>query len=105
VAELNPIASATVTQAHGLAGVPQFFRCQLECLTAEHGYSIGDKVEYPLHDQAAAGSSTWNVYADATNVVILGSTSAANILHKSTRANNNITLVRWKLVVTPYYAS
>lgn len=102
----NPYAaSATVTQAHGLSGRPQMLDVYLECITADAGYSIGDKVTFPA-GVISSGACPFVTYADATNVY-LNTTSGVTpaIPHKSTHTNTAITVASWKLCAKPYYIS
>lgn len=101
----NPMASGTVTQAHGLPGKPQLFSVVAECLTAENGYSIGDTVQFGTHEHTGGSATAFQVYADATNVVLLNAGTQPNTANKSTRVNVNLTLANWKLTITPYYRS
>lgn len=98
----NPMATNTrTTQAHGLSATPHMVIGYMECLTAELGYSIGDRVSYQNAEQASARGVT--IEYDATNVVIIiNDTTAAGLNRKDTSASANITAGNWKFVVTPY---
>lgn len=97
----NPAALSTkTTQAHGLGVTPTLVYTYMECLTAEQGYSIGDRIFNALDD---AGNSNWEAEYDATNVSIM--TNATNIIvtNKTTPAGPvAITLADWKIVAVPY---
>lgn len=93
----NPYVQGTVTtQAHGLGVTPTLIDWSLECLTAEGGYSVGDKIRNNLY----TGMAT--VLADATNVVLITQSSVVNVVNKSTFATFSITAANWKLTLTPY---
>lgn len=103
---LNPLAASTTTQAHGLGAQPMLLDIQMECVTIDAGYAVGDKVKVGPHERAAAGSTAWSIYADTTNVVLLyNGTTQPNVLNKSTRVNVNIVIASWKLTITPYLVS
>ena len=98
----SPLANATVTQAHGLAAEPNMpMEMIMECLTIDAGWAVGDKIRVGPTRQNNSSVSGWAVYADATNVVLLNLGNAINFPNKSTRANSNVTLARWKLTITP----
>lgn len=93
----NPIVSGSLTtQAHGLGGTPNFFRFQMECLTSDLGYSVGDILQ--------SGGFFVNVvvFSDATNTNLLINTSTFFIPTKDTYIITAITTSRWKMTVTPY---
>lgn len=100
----NPYAaSATVTQAHGLSGRPQIHDVYLECITADAGYAVGDKVLMPT-GSIGGGATSFIVYSDATNVylnTVAGSTPT--VPHKTTHTNTAINVANWKLIVKPFY--
>jgi hypothetical protein len=100
--ETTNLATAATTQAHGLGAKPSFLVTEIECLTAQHNWSIGDRVRISPDKQAPGGGTSWNIYDNATNVVALCNGTQTNIADKTTRANANITMTSWKLVVTPY---
>lgn len=98
----NPTAANTrTTQAHGLGTTPTMVIGYLECLTAELGYSIGDRVAYSNNEPASARGIS--IEYDATNVVIIiNDTTVAGVNRKDTSAAANITAANWKFVATPY---
>lgn len=99
----NPVATATVTtQAHGLGAIPSFVVAYLECLTAEQGYSVGDRVFMQYKDNGA-GNFGYMVEWDATNVRIVQANGVPQVLNRTTPAGAvSITAANWKIVVTPY---
>lgn len=105
-AVLNPYAlNSTVTQAHGLSSKPTEVIWYLECLTAELGYSIGDRVIAGYWSDAnAAGTGQFSIAVDATNTVITTNNGGTTplLINKSTRALTALTAADWKLVATPY---
>lgn len=101
---LNPYAtSTTTTQAHGLGARPKFFDIELECLSADLNYTAGDIVKYAVSAEANPGNNNaYALLADATNLTLLTSTNALNLLNKTTYANGTIAVSNWKLTITPY---
>lgn len=99
----NPVTLSTATtQAHGLGAVPHMVVAYLECLTAELGYSIGDRVHIQYKDNGA-GNFGYMVEWDATNVRILQGSSAPQVLNRSTPGGaSGVTLAKWKIVAVPY---
>lgn len=100
----NPFAvNTTTTQAHGLSATPSFMVQEFECLTAEHGYSIGDIVELNV---VGPGEGTYSghgaVEKNSTNLVLRTTNATYGIPHKTTRAINGVTPANWKLTITPY---
>lgn len=95
---INPFAlSTTSVQAHGLGVEPLLVKAYLECLTAELGYSVGDRV---LLESFTA--TTPSVTVDATNVTAISQGFTPQIIRKDTHVNANTTAANWKLVITPY---
>ncbi len=96
----NPFAASTkTTQAHGLGATPDFVITYAECLTAELGYSIGDRIT--LIDSAAANG--WEVTYDSVNVNILTNSAGLSLINKTTPAGSvAATAANWKIVAVPY---
>ena len=96
----NPSAVNThASQAHGLGQIPDHLVAYLECLTAELGYSVGDRVYTPTFS-AAQGYG-----ADATDVFMSISNNTAQIFNKSSTTISSITAANWKRVIVPYKLS
>jgi hypothetical protein len=90
--------------AHGLSAEPEpdTFRAWIVCKTAEHNYSIGDRV--PVAVGATDGATTlgMSMIADSTNINIRFS-AYANVfvvLDFATGGIAGITPANWKLVVS-----
>lgn len=95
---LNPLSiSTSASHAHGLGATPAQVVWYLECLTAEHGYGVGERIDLP-----SAMSST--VSYDGTNVYYT-TQSVCQITDKTSHSNVNITAANWKAVVVPYKLS
>lgn len=97
-------SAGLLTLAHGLGAVPKQFEFWLICLTAEAGYSVGDRVvaNRSISD-SATDSHIWQVYADITNIYVRfganASPSLIGILHKTTGVGTAIANANWALVV------
>jgi hypothetical protein len=93
-------ASVKTTAAHNLGGIPAFTVAYAECMIAEQGYSVGDRVA----QNRGAEVNGFDVVYDATSVVILTSNNVAlTILNKTTPgARAGATAANWRLVVVPY---
>lgn len=91
----NPYAlSATVTQAHGLGVEPWGYKYIFECLSAELGFSVGDKV--------VLSPGAVETLSDATNTVLIVSSSVIWLTNKTTYVAAAVDPAKWKLTVTPY---
>lgn len=100
----NPVAFGSNTiQAHGLGVEPSLYKIILECLTAEAGYSIGDRVVFGSVPVSCSGSHCQiSIVSDATNTQLIIAATAIQVLHKSTWGATTITAANWKMMVTPY---
>jgi len=97
-------AAGGLTLAHGLATAPKLIQPHLVNLTAEGGYSIGDKVVInPGHnDPGGSGGRGLAIFFDATNIGIRFNSTATNsigINHKTTGGNHQIVNTNWNLVI------
>ena len=100
---MNPhAANSTQTQAHGLGAAPTKIECYIECLAAEGGYCIGDRIPFGA-TWGDGGVNRFAVTYDATNVSIITRSTAATltVINKSTRADFTATSANWKVVVVP----
>lgn len=96
-------AAGSLTLAHGLDGTPMRVDCWLQCVTAEEGYSIGDKLIVPpsLNTNTSSSSRGLSVVPDGTNLNIRYGAAAETFvaLHKTTGATVALTNSRWNLFV------
>ena len=101
---LNPYAiNTTQSHAHGLSAAPSLILAVLKCLTAEHGYAIGEQ----MHVEAImigenATTMGFIVSADATNTYIVTGANPPLIVDKTTHNTIGLTPADWELIVTPY---
>lgn len=100
----NPYALSTSTaQAHGLGAMPFIVVAYVECLTAELGYSIGDRVIIDGSILTGTTPGAVVVAMDATNLTISISNVQIALPNKGTGgALTSITVANWKVVATPY---
>lgn len=92
-------SGGSLTLAHSLGAAPALIQIRLKCLTAEHGYSIGDEV-IALAGDANAGRFP-SLVPDATNINVRygSSANAFNIANKTTGASAAITNASWAMIV------
>lgn len=95
---MNPAALNTfVSGAHNLSVTPKI-ESYMECLTAELGYSIGDRVYLGSQDTNVV---QLNFTVNATTAYIsVGNT--LNLLKRDGSGQAAITLANWKIVLIPY---
>lgn len=88
-----------LTLAHGLTGRPVLIFAELECTTAEFGYSIGDRLAIISFDDS--GDRGVAIVPDATNIVLRYAAVATVFEHinKGTGAGELLTNANWDLVV------
>ena len=104
---MNPFANnSTVNQSHGLGSAPSFVQGVLECLTADIGYLIGERIMLgAISAESSADTSPLVILTDVTNTTLITrSAGSLQVLNASTRATTNITAASWKLTLTPYLA-
>ena len=97
---MNPIAVSTLSWAsHGLATTPTYVKVELECLTADVGWAVGDTLSYPPYlDDSGRGL---NVNWTATSVSVVAG-GALLVVNRSTFGVGVTTSANWKLSITPY---
>jgi hypothetical protein len=97
-AEQTITSSGSLTLAHGLGAMPQFFTFILKCKVAEFNYSVGDELLIPPGNDANTGIS---VVSDSTNINIRyglnGTVFSAN--NKTGGAGVSLTNTSWRLIV------
>lgn len=89
--------SGTYTIPHGLGARPTLTFTELECTTADSGYSIGDRLMLggfmDLNTTAISGPA---VVADATNLVCRWGSSMPYVPNKGTGASALLTAASWR---------
>ena len=101
---LDPYAGDTTLGPlpHGLGGMPTGVQAFLECKVAQHVWSVGDRLPFPLGGTpTASGSNHMSMIGlDATNYeLVTYETSSPYILNRTSRTQAIITPASWKLVV------
>lgn len=98
----NPMVGLTVTTtAHALSGTPDFIQGYLECLSADLGYAVGDRIHIGWSSSGVSGVQfEW----DATNCTILIVTGSSYTPLTKTDASlgSAITYSKWKAVIQPF---
>ncbi|WP_417766717.1 hypothetical protein [Stappia sp.] len=87
---LHPItAIGKITMAHGLGEAPKIIQTMLQCVTAEHGFAVGEVIY--LSGPTADGGSAYqgaSIRADATNIhVTFPNTANAYFVTRSDNGN------------------
>ena len=97
-------AGGLLTLAHGLGSVPKNVYFELECVTADQGWSIGDVVMGQLNNATTADNRHSALYYDATNIYFRFSstTNAFVYCNKGTGAAAIFTNARWQLRVRAF---
>lgn len=96
-------SGGTLTLAHGLGAIPTLISVWIVCITAELGYSIGDRLFVnPSQSQVGGGTTGLSIVPDATNLNIKIGTTGIGIVDKSTGGNVAITYAKWGLVIAAW---
>lgn len=74
--QITPSAGGGASIAHGLGGAPDFVDFVLECVTAEHGWAVGDRIR-PIQPNPTSSAQGAVVVADATNITYRFGNNAA----------------------------
>ena len=95
-ARMSPVVfNNSVTALHGLGRTPDYFDAFLECTTAEHGYSVGDRIQLTgVRNSIWANSTTVGVSTEDNNIQL--------IIPRAGGDDVTINNARWDIVVTPY---
>jgi hypothetical protein len=92
--------------AHSLGGMPDFAVAVAECLTAEHGYSIGDVILLETkHHNASFGAYSYGLqlFWTATTIGgVFGAQVGASAAHKTTGAYVALTAGSWRIYINAY---
>jgi hypothetical protein len=93
-------AGGALTLAHGLSSQPVKVWFDLQNVTAELGYTAGQKLPTVNILGKNAGSAALAIVPDATNLNVRfnNNTPVFNIVNLATGANANITNANWKTV-------
>ena len=99
---LNPVATSSNTSSlHGMGNYPDFVHAYLECLVAEAGYAVGDRVEILGNDTGSGQRQEVTLAYNATTLYCNTDNLGIRITNSS-NASTAITASSWKLVAVPY---
>lgn len=100
------ISSGSIRQFNHLLGVePKIITFIIECISAEHGYSIGDRIYSPPFNSTDTSTNRFtSVYIDSTSIFVRydGSTNVFVAGNKSSGATAILTNSSWELYVSAY---
>ena len=93
-----------LTLSHGMGLEPKITQYVLQCTTAEHGFSIGDRINVSSYTSGADTPRPMKVRVTTTQIRIrfVNETSGFQIGHKSTGASQPINNSRWQLYVRAF---
>ncbi len=95
-------SGGTLTLVHNLGIEPTFIQVILKCITAEAGYSVGDKLFInPNITKSGTSNQGIVVVPDATNLNIRFGALATYVfagLTKNTGTSVNLTNTKWKVI-------
>jgi hypothetical protein len=89
---------------HGLGREPRLFDFYLVCVTAEDGYSIGDKKDANINS-STSGSSVFNSYSFTSTQIFFRFSNSTDCFvsgNKASGAVGGLTNSNWELVVRAY---
>jgi len=94
-------SSGLLTLSHGMGLEPKITQYILQCTTAEHGFSIGDRINVSSYTSGNSAPRPMNVVVTTTQIQIRFSNEnqAFQIGVKSTGDSQSITNDRWELYV------
>ena len=88
--------NTTVNVAHGLGREPDWISAYLECLTAEHGYAVGDRISAYNYNRSISGADDTNVWVSTQQ------TTLPYIVNKNGGNDLEITGANWSFFAVPY---
>ena len=95
------VTAGAVVWAHGLGGVPRLLEFELVNVTAQHGYTTGQRITIHPGSLDLANSYGLSVMRDATNVTLRfgasGSGGNMHYLHATSGAQVTLTGANWTL--------
>lgn len=101
----NPLAADSLTtQAHGLGTTPTFVNAYIECISADIGYAVGDRVYLGSVRQESVTDGGIHVISDSDEMHLLIGL-AFGLVGKSSFNSALIDFTKWKGIVIPYLVS
>ncbi|MFA6039897.1 MAG: hypothetical protein WC733_00155 [Methylophilus sp.] len=90
------VSGETLQLAHGQASVPSSCKLIFECISADGGYSVGDRA-HAVTAYSGSAVYTFSPSVDATNCTVkIASGYSINLNNKSTGATHTPTATKWK---------
>lgn len=91
--------AGTSSVAHSVGSEPDMVECILECLIADAGYSVGDRIRLNASGGNVGGSGgvAWSVWLDATNINIRVSSGSWYVANKGSSAETIIAGGSWRI--------
>lgn len=107
LSQQTPIGGTVYSVQHGLGAIPSFVVVYYECVTAELGYSIGDRTMQGAFSSSNAAGDGFMVEFDATTLrILVASNAPVVVLNRTTPALYTLgTAANWKMVAIPYLLS
>jgi hypothetical protein len=100
---LNPYTlNGNSTHAHGLGATPNFIVCYLQCLSADAGFSAGNRINVPPKFQYGNGAYIFEISQDNTYLYIDRRNLALDVIYRGTTTPSNLDPTKWKLIVRPF---
>lgn len=91
---------ARTVVAHGLGEEPKTIEVWIECIIADQGYSVGDKI-FLGKANASTASALWNTFSfDATNIIARSQGTASILtggLNESTSSLVTLDRANWEV--------
>ncbi|PVE56298.1 tail fiber protein [Rhizobium rhizogenes] len=95
----NVVFNSTITLGHGLGVRPTTLQLFLECVTAESGYSPGERVPVGYHFNGFSETGRGvQVYASSSNIVIVSGVNGVWIMSAASRVQFQVTPANWRYV-------
>lgn len=100
--DFGTLSAGTVhTAAHGLALEPKFLMVCAECISAEHHYSVGDKILLNPNSNVSSSSMYITPTFDGTNVKVRhdGIAALASVADEDAKGISSLSLAAWEIKV------
>lgn len=95
-----PVVGGLITLSHELGVIPALVHCELHCIAAVNGYSVGSVIDAPQVGLGTSGNDGASVRRTSSQIIIkLGSSGGLPILDANTGAQVRISASQWNLVV------
>lgn len=100
--ERTMVLGSAINLSHGLGETPKLVMLTLKCVTAEHGYSVGDEIQmHFFQPQAGTASQScgYGIVRTSTQVQVLVGNNSTLIMQKSAFGYTAYTIANWRLIV------